>query len=243
MSAASVEFALQKAYGKLLSLARHIAALKAAHNCQSPILRLPREILSRILSACAQEPYHTTDHWLAFSQVCTEWRHSALGDRSLWTHIDLRVPNLARRILERARSMPLSISCSSFDQLYQDFVPPNDRVRAFRLFRTTHLIRRTESRAIGYLSGSLPQLETLFLSGDYDAVQTFDSANLVAPRLRTLHLHHWTLRDWTVPWLERLTSLHLEFNPRYFNVSHFIQHPGDPQSMSTSLVTHTTEFA
>lgn len=52
----------------------------------------------------------SSDHELAFSQVCASWRRLGLADPTLWTIIDLSRPELVSLIMERAQHAPLSVT-------------------------------------------------------------------------------------------------------------------------------------
>lgn len=207
-----VDRALKQAYPKLLRLLHHIASLKSVQNSFLSVSSLPPEILLRIFRLCTLQHGNNDDHWLAFSQVCTGWRRLALADPSLWTHLDLQRPRLAKVMSERSKSLPVSVVIPS---KHFDLLPRNDRIRSFELTSFYGL----DSQLNGFISAQFPLLDTLSLVSDTH-IGTCDVTVLGAPQLRALSLHNWIIRDWRAPVMCGLTSLSLvylrpgPYNPR-----------------------------
>ncbi|KAL0568694.1 hypothetical protein V5O48_013286 [Marasmius crinis-equi] len=54
--------------------------------------------------------------WLSFTHVCQSWRSAALHSRTLWTEPDLRFPTIAREMLKRSQSLPITLDFSASER-------------------------------------------------------------------------------------------------------------------------------
>jgi hypothetical protein len=100
--------------------------------------RVPAEVLQTILHLCAP----ATDLSKiaarnALSHVCYSWRQVALGDWTLWTHIDLGLPRLSRELFARCAGFPTSV--------YLTVLEAPDQARCGRLREAiANALERTE---------------------------------------------------------------------------------------------------
>lgn len=204
----SLDSALAHAYEKMWRLLYHVITLRKRRNRLPAVSELPAEILLRIFRLCTSQGGNNHEGWFAFSQVCAPWRRVALGDPSLWCHIDLETPDLVSLMLERSLSRPLYIVASSYEQLSLSCVPGRDHTRSFALTQLEYSDYLKED-VDNYLSGQFPLLDTLsFVGTDTFAwpVLAFDLATLDAPQLQALSITNWPLLDLNLPGWE--ISLH-----------------------------------
>lgn len=59
-------------------------------------------------AAYSPRPYS----WITLTHVCKAWRHLALSDSSLWTHIAFTRPEVAQEVVNRSGDRPLTITFS-----------------------------------------------------------------------------------------------------------------------------------
>ncbi|KAI3621800.1 hypothetical protein WG66_015977 [Moniliophthora roreri] len=112
---AADDLALQK---DIFETEVYLCQLKEKLNTLIPISRLPNELLARILAFCVSTLSSYRSQCLGVTHVCRHWRSVALNSPSVWTAPKFDKPTLARHMLERARSAPLSIS---YNQPQYDF--------------------------------------------------------------------------------------------------------------------------
>lgn len=183
------------------------ASILPALVIHAPVLRLYRDILAVIFSYCLPHPpfcplrYRRPDFtWLAFSQVCREWRHVALTEARLWKCPFFASSRLALEMVQRAQTCPLSLELHVGDN--QSFP-----CYAKQFFASKHILSsrldRVKSLSVQVLPSAAVRLRELFdiPAGD-------------APLLETLHLDSSASPDSlliVLPFLStpRLTQLEL----------------------------------
>ncbi|KAJ3547821.1 hypothetical protein NMY22_g1502 [Coprinellus aureogranulatus] len=117
LNASNSESAHQKVVTRIQELEHEILILKTYNNAGTITCRLPAEILSNVfifMKASAEESPTPQEHysWTKATQVCRQWRSTAVDCVALWTHLDLSWPAaLLRLFLERSKNAPLSIVC------------------------------------------------------------------------------------------------------------------------------------
>ncbi|KAF8873168.1 hypothetical protein CPB84DRAFT_1753356 [Gymnopilus junonius] len=125
------EFSLRESTGEILediALAEGVLSrIRSRLNATRPINRLPTELLASIFSLCQNtEPWSlfppaTRDEikdpysWLVLTEVCSQWRHTALSAASLWTNIYLgpqmhNQKEIRDMFSNRARSAPMNLN-------------------------------------------------------------------------------------------------------------------------------------
>lgn len=98
-------------------VAQRISAFARLHNKQHPrINRLPVEVFSAALALLSPPDLITSTH------VCTHWREAALGQATLWSHIDSRDPEYVRVLIERSQGAALHVHIRG--QSSQSRLPP-----------------------------------------------------------------------------------------------------------------------
>lgn len=173
-------------------------------NDVQPISKLPPEVLTEIfrIFVTIHHGYHPC-HWIAFSQVCHEWRALALNSPTLWTSINLYAGSAyLTDILPRTKKAPLTIhipfSCALHNPLPTDVTP------ILTTLLDREMSRVQELTLIGIPSPTMlqsaPELRKLVLE-----LHTFDRDlsmfsdifhNNAAPVLEHLHLTGFA-------WMER----------------------------------------
>lgn len=208
-SAASLEVELQQVRLKILRLLDHAAALNQKYNSFNLVCNLPPEVLLRIFALCTyRHDLSNARRWLGFSQVCSEWRRWALGDPSLWAHLDCSTPKLASLMSSRIQSVPVSLHIP-IEALEFDFLPPRAQIRSLTLSYTSRLPPASVELANDYFSASFAELDTLVLYDHARIASTapIDMTALQAPRLRTVALWEFNFRAWDASFLCNITNL------------------------------------
>lgn len=126
---------------------------------------------------------------LAFSQVCTQWRHLALEDPRLWTRPIVSRPRLAQEMLRRAKNLPLIVECTIGSKEHYQFLTNMilQHGDTFRTFRYNGRLPYTLP-----LPKKLPLLEHLEVVGPGDRTNMFDCPpDIEAPSLRILKLNSY----------------------------------------------------
>lgn len=186
---------------------------------QIPVSRIPPELLAEILLLCVPLWYGRVSERRSIlypSQVCHQWRSTALSTPALWTFIlfqcereaDIgRESDCARVWLSRSAQCPLSIEVAAgvnkacAEAALQVVTPHSTRWKAI----TTEPLR-LDSNIWCEVAGNLPLLESANLS--YGTGEAFE----IAPRLQHLRLQlEQPLRFEAVklPWIQ---LAHLELN-------------------------------
>lgn len=108
--------------------------------------------------------------------------------------------------------MPVSIFTSSPQHLSLKFLPERIRITGLELLHSPGLPGVLEANS-DYLGAHFPFLKTLRLWGRTGECAATDLNILDAPRIQALALHNVTLADWSAPFVGRLTSLALTYDP------------------------------
>ncbi|KAJ3538337.1 hypothetical protein NM688_g6535 [Phlebia brevispora] len=117
--------------------------LECAVRLQSPIQRLPSELLSSIFVAGVMDREEEEEDALMFSNimlVCHHWRDVAVDTPTLWSRITAGVHHSlqkARLKLERSKSLPLNISVDFSPKIENGTVFTDAIVRTMELLQTS----------------------------------------------------------------------------------------------------------
>ncbi|KAJ8515568.1 hypothetical protein ONZ45_g7040 [Pleurotus djamor] len=105
-----------------------IRSLKTERNTYARICQLPAEIIAEIFLHTKRAAESALVHglgrddascerdWLVITGVCTRWREIALNCPRLWSTITLTPVKRALKMIERTKSAPLFISCSTLGE-------------------------------------------------------------------------------------------------------------------------------
>lgn len=213
--------AINQTCTKIKALVLLLDSLRS-HRGSFSVATFPPEVLPHIFKYCTDVDYldHTPKarkNWLAFSQVCTGWRHVAISCPSLWTMPDLSKPDLAKMMVERARPLPLEITAREMSEL----ASPLALGVKLHLEKLCYLHPRGRpwndagNRLSEYLSGHFPHLKRLYLSGIVDhssGIVPIDLGNLKAPLLQDICLPNSVLRRISTSSMTSLTSVTLTYD-------------------------------
>jgi hypothetical protein len=124
-------------------------------------------------------------HYLAFSQVCRNWREIALGTPALWNHPLFDHPELGVLMLERARNSPLTVNW-----------PPHrvERRQAIDRLARTHTGASNdlsqEPKFVDAFNDHVAQISSLDLRLQEDEIKEIcDLVFSTSKMLRKAHLH------------------------------------------------------
>jgi hypothetical protein len=124
-------------------------------------------------------------HYLAFSQVCRNWREIALGTPALWNHPLFDHPKLGVLMLERARNSPLTVTW-----------PPQcvERRQAMDCLARTHtgasIDLSQEPKFVDAFNDHVAQISSLDLRLQEDEMkEIYDLVLSKSKMLRKAHLH------------------------------------------------------
>ncbi|KAJ3538690.1 hypothetical protein NM688_g6481 [Phlebia brevispora] len=167
------------------------------------ITSLPPELLARIFMQLRDKFALETDNplgWLTVNCVCRSWRHTALSDPTLWTHVFMRDDNFdcVRTFVERSRPQSLVVyvpmesdgETTNNVEVLNLVVGEAYRVRRLELERIIDVDEFEEDDSLCSIHNlfgcAFPELEELHLVGceiDPLTLVTFPTA---CPKLRTL---------------------------------------------------------
>ncbi|CDO74867.1 hypothetical protein BN946_scf185004.g17 [Trametes cinnabarina] len=105
----AVANAVDKKRETLRGLMDDIARLQSIRNMVTPVNLLPHELLAMVF-AYATADGDTCVQLIGITHVCHLWRHTALNSAALWTRIAVNDPLAIATFLERAKSLPVSLS-------------------------------------------------------------------------------------------------------------------------------------
>ncbi|KAJ7138719.1 hypothetical protein C8R43DRAFT_1131886 [Mycena crocata] len=213
--------------------------MEQLEDCRYPVLTLPSEIISEIFihvldfsSLDAPCPAPTLAP-MVLAQICRHWRQIALSLPSLWSTISLEVNRktfkqwmiMARTLLQRSKSSPLSISLK-YGMDHQGLFSLGARIEEVFLELSQHFIRLQHldfgvtlmSPVLEQLMQSpMPRLTHLTLW--MDRLYTGGSRPVLllpetVPLLHSIELHHFnTYSSLVLPWkqITTLTCVHIEY--------------------------------
>ncbi|KAF8871581.1 hypothetical protein BD779DRAFT_457942 [Infundibulicybe gibba] len=189
-----------------------IAAIHHHRNALIPISRLPPEILSRIFVFHAQiEPWKWLEAALTSTRVCRRWRQIGLDCPGLWSRIDCRSAAWMAVMMERSRSVPLSLVIIERD----DIGPQRVTLIADNLHRfkslDLHIPDANTHRFLELLGGPVPLLEYLSIVYVGHATFAFPSEFLggSAPSLRHIKLITHSYVPWNSGLFANLVTLNV----------------------------------
>jgi hypothetical protein len=183
-------------------------------------MQLPDELLRQIFMHIDT---HSVDQKFRLSQVCSQWRRAALGQRHLWNRISIMTPLDGIRLpllLERSGSAALDVQLL-WQYRFQEPMPTSRecRVAAMRLAgsraRLHSLIidiSRADTEALSPLLADgliFPVLEKLEIRSFQTRPEAFQ-LSFLAPRLRRLELYEIDSMDWGRLLVRSLTHLYLD---------------------------------
>ena len=257
---------------EIQALEAAIRALKVRHNTLSSISRLPPELLSRIFESVARgedniRMKNLEPRWIGVSHVCSHWRHVALENPRLWSHIQCYpYPRWALEMLKRSKMTPITVDGDAnwatypcdIDQAVTAALEQLPRIENLTL--TARGTLRLE-KYLSSLSGTAPLLHTFQIITDIQAMlpDNIFSGPGGAPQLRCLSLDgfnfNWKLRSLThltvvrVPTGFRLSVNELIMNLGYMpqlesiHLSSVMVPPRDSELNASSPSTHLPSIA
>ncbi|KAA1474334.1 hypothetical protein DENSPDRAFT_324947 [Dentipellis sp. KUC8613] len=219
-----------------------LAALKLARsrfNALAPISYLPAEILSRIFATLADEAYHSDTFpplpesvepsaleevhlgWVVVTHVCRHWRHTAINNAYLWSHVPLDVGSQWMTLMtSRAKSVPLRLAYDASRRVkelgFGVRLPGNfHHAQSINFtadpYKITKLLSILVKPALHLrtvsIHASIPHDPPLLASIPDDLFKK------CAPKLRVLSLNRCTV-PWESPLLRNLHRLCIEFPPQ-----------------------------
>ncbi|KAJ9611584.1 hypothetical protein H2200_004768 [Cladophialophora chaetospira] len=182
-------------------------------------MQLPEEILRQIF--CHIDS-HDVDQKFRLSQVCSQWRTVAIGQRLLWNRLRIMTPLDGQRlplILERSGSAALDVELLWVYRHKEPMLTPEERKLAAtqlagclkwlrRLFIDIGRAEPKVSSALMAKGLSFPNLEDLEVQSSLSRTQKFD-LSLSAPQLQRLVLYEMGKVDWQSLLAKSLTHLSL----------------------------------
>ncbi|KAG2009590.1 hypothetical protein CC2G_012505 [Coprinopsis cinerea AmutBmut pab1-1] len=209
---------------KLKTLALRICDLHSQRNELAHISQFPNELLQKVfLLLRGAQPSNAGYHQvIRLTHVCRRWRQVGLNQPELWAYITDDQPDNISTLLERSKSVPLTMSL--YGRYNQDDIWSNlwfeskiwgalsQRILQSVGIRSPfeNLVRRVQA-----LPAGAPSLHTLHLTNSSDTTRSDtwttaipDILTAGAPLLRDVYL-----RDCHLPWatwlFQRLTSLEI----------------------------------
>ncbi|KZV60438.1 hypothetical protein PENSPDRAFT_759989 [Peniophora sp. CONT] len=167
---------------------------------QSPLLRLPPEILPLILGAAASDTRERLRGWISLGHVCYDLRAALLSMHALWADVvfDARYERAQEELLRRAGCSPIAI------QLDPN-TPSWSHDRALELLpractiNAHHLPRERMKAIVGTLiegsCSALEELSLIFHMREHPVVPGLillsqDASELATPKLRDVHFQN-----------------------------------------------------
>ncbi|KAI0061471.1 hypothetical protein BV25DRAFT_759335 [Artomyces pyxidatus] len=190
-------------------------------NMAAPVSRLPPELLARIFAYYAKDDMIWRKKkpgigWISVTHVCRRWRHVALGDSRLWSHIFLPLNTmLLEEFISRSKVSPLSVSWIS-GYTYSTPWRPNPWPTELALTSLVRVERlhfdNFDGDAEGLyslLSSPAPILEEAQILGLSIPKNVFGGS---APNLRHLSIRESMHFPWGSGALSSIVSLNIEYS-------------------------------
>ncbi|KZV60437.1 hypothetical protein PENSPDRAFT_759988 [Peniophora sp. CONT] len=182
---------------------------------RSPVLRLPPEILSRILYAVVSHTRYKLDGWITLGHICHDLRTALLRMHSLWADSILcaRSAAVQEELLQRAgaASIRILVDDDSHDHILHNLERFSDKTNINpRLFNISAIT------AVGVTAPTMTSILMILAEG---ALSNLEELKLNIQELEAYYLDKWsmlstapeliapTLRDLT------LTNMFIPFNP------------------------------
>lgn len=105
----AVEHLRQRIDQEIAQLRHTMRTLITHRNVLAPCLRLPVELLSEIFILNATTLHPDDLSWLHVASVCQYWRSVAINTPRLWTRISFKAEPWVTLLLERSKTMPLTV--------------------------------------------------------------------------------------------------------------------------------------
>lgn len=156
-----------------IHLERHSISQYTRKNLFAPINKLPVELLAHIFQLVARREARSGRKlgWIrSVTHICSHWREIAFACPSLWTIVDWSNPECAQMMIERAKSLPLSVQMFQYQinneaevEAMKRVLAEMHRIASLRLFASR---KQLEQLLKTLQNKPAPKLKRLLLSND-----------------------------------------------------------------------------